>query len=189
MKSTNRDAQEETIMQEWSKATRLFSNASGMRPRLSWLTGLSIDTRANRLQRLLKQNRAAALGDILAELNERDIRRFHHYADVNLERAAAAMRLNLVVNISAPIGALVIVNQLFPQLIPYFVDEYGMDAIIAGALGALSLLLLSIWYCYAGVSQARDLKHLSDLYRADRDSRRRRRDEFNDDPLDPAELA
>lgn len=173
----------------WERATKLFANAKAMRPRTSWLTGVGMDTSANRLQRLLRQPRTRELHDALNKLDAVALRRFLQRAEINLERAAAAMRLNLVVNISVPVGALVIVNQLFPQAVTNFVADYGMDAIIMASAAVLFLLLLSIWYSYCAVTQARDLAHLTKLYVARHQDIAAAPHDYDDEPLNPVELA
>jgi hypothetical protein len=148
-----------------------------------------MDTTANRIERLLGHQRAAALHDVLNKLDAGALRRFLQRTEINLERAAAALRLNLVVNISVPIGALVIVNQLFPTSVSNFVAEYGMDAVIATAAGVLFLLLFSIWYSYCCVTQARDLAHLTRLYAVRQVDAPGAHNDHVDEPLNPAELA
>lgn len=161
MKQDAQKAKRDAVDSAWERATELFANSKAMRPRLSWLTGVSMDITADRIQRLLRQPRTAALYKALDVLDVVGLQRFLQCAEINLERAAAAMRLNLVVNISVPVGALVIVNQLFPQVVSNFVADYGTDAVIAGSISILFLLLLSIWYSYCCVTQARDLAHLT----------------------------
>ena len=189
----NESAQEtrpDALDQTWGRATKLFANSKALRPRMSWMTGVSIDTGADRIQRLLREPRTATFHNILDVLDAAALRSFLQRTEINLERAAAALRLNLVVNISGPVGALVIVNQLFPQVISGFVADYGMDAVIVGSISIVLLVLLSIWYSYCAVTQARDLAHLTSLYVAGRgDDSAVAADDFDDEPLNPAELA
>ena len=189
MKRDEQKTERDAVDDAWERATQTFANAKAMRPRLSWLTGVSIDTTANRIQRLLHQRRAAALHGVLESLDAAALRQFLQRTEINRERAAAAMRLNLVVNISAPIGALVIANQLFPEFVPNLVTQFGMDTAIAGSAAVLFLLLFSMWYCYSGVMQARDLAHLTRLYIAGRLDAAAAASDYDDAPLDPAELA
>lgn len=173
----------------WERATKLFANAKALRPRMSWLTGVSMDTGADRLQCLLRQSRTSLLHDILDELDDAALSHFVQRTEINLERAAAALRLNLVVNISAPVGALVIVNQLFPEFVSDFVADYGMDAVTMASFSVVSLVLLSIWYSYCCVTQARDLAHLTRLYAVRQGEITSALHDFDDEPLNPAELA
>lgn len=189
MTEDSQNNENKAVEAAWERATKIFANAKAMRPRMSWLTGVGMDTTANRLQRLLSQPRTAELHAALGALDELALRRFLHRTEINLERAAAAMRLNLVVNISVPVGALVIVNQLFPQAVTNFVVDYGMDAIIIASTAVLFLLLLSIWYSYCSVTQARDLAHLTRLYAARQFDAASAPYEYDDEPLNPAELA
>ncbi|GJL92016.1 hypothetical protein [Hyphococcus sp.] len=188
----NRDdlkAEQGTVDAAWERATKLFANSRAMRPRLSWLSAVSIDTTANRIQQLLTQRRTIAFHNILAVLDDAAFGSFLQRAEINLERAAAAMRLNLVINISAPVGALVIVNQLFPNFVPNLVEQYGIDAVIVASTSVLFLLLLSMWYCYSGVAQARDLAHLTRLYDVRQKVAVDAPNDFDEEPLNPAELA
>lgn len=189
MKTDAKKPDHDALEDAWTSATRLFATSKAMRPRLSWVTGVSVDTASDRIQRLLGEPRAQALRKILAALDAGALRRFLERAEINLDRAAAAMRLNLIVNISAPVGALVIVNQLFPQAVATFVAEYGMESIVVGSACVLFLLLLSIWYSYCCVTQARDLAHLTRLFGMQEVRPAVAAHDLNDEPLNPAELA
>lgn len=189
MKRGDRNTERDAVDEAWELATGLFANIKAMRPRLGWLTGVSMDTGADRIQRLLRQPRAAALRNILEKLDEDSLRRFLQRTEINLERAAAAMRLNLVVNISVPVGVVVLFNQLFPALVASFVDDYGIGAFINFVICLLLLVMLSIWYSYCCVTQARDLAHLTRLYCGRRFDRADAQHDFDDEPLNPAELS
>ncbi|MCK5747209.1 MAG: hypothetical protein KAH44_13390 [Oricola sp.] len=121
MKTDAQKPDHDALEDAWERATRLFATPKAMRPRKSWLTGVSMDTAADRIQRLLREPRAISLRAILVALDGASLRDFLQRTEINLDRAAAAMRLNLVVNISGPVGALVIVNQLLPQVVSDFV--------------------------------------------------------------------
>ncbi len=152
----------------WRKATELFSNLRGMRPRSSWLTGLSVGAGRERLKRLTNSKGAQTLMPKLEALPDSEFAVFRSYAQVNLEQAQAAVRLSLVANITIPVGFLVLVNQFFPGSVRSLVAYVGADAMLLGLLSAGSLLFFAIWYCYAGVFQARNLEHLTMIAAAKR---------------------
>ncbi|WP_428409725.1 hypothetical protein [Hyphococcus sp.] len=189
MKEDVQKTERDKIDPAWEQATKLFATPKAMRPRLSWLSGVSVDTGADRIQRLLRQSRKRVLYDLLNGLEGAALRCFLQRTEINLERAAAALRLNLVVNISVPVGALVLLNQLFPAVVANFVDDYGMGAFINFVICLLILVLLSIWYSYCAVTQARDLAHLTRLYVSRHFSTTGAHADYDDEPLNPVELA
>ena len=154
----------------WQQADGLFSNLRGMRPRLSWLTGLSVAAGRKRVERLTGSAGAARLMPKLAALSHEEFAVFQSYAQVNLEQSEAAMRLSLIANVTIPVGILVIANQFFPGIVQGFIDYSGTDATLAALGAAGTALFLAIWYCYAGLFQARDLAHLTVIAAARRSS-------------------
>lgn len=145
----------------WREAMRLFSNRRGMRPRRSWMSGLSVGTGPKRLERLMASRGARQLLPKLEALSDRELVIFRTYARINLEQAEAAMRLSLIANITIPVGFLVILNQFFPGTVQELFDYAGVEAMLGGIAAAAVVLLLLIWYSYAGVFQARDISHLA----------------------------
>ncbi|QYJ01131.1 hypothetical protein KUV46_01755 [Thalassovita mediterranea] len=152
----------------WREAMRLFSNFRGMRPRRSWMSGLSVGTGPKRLERLTGSKGAAQLMPKLERLSDRELVIFRTYARINLEQAEAAMRLSLIANITIPVGFLVILNQFFPGTVLELVEYAGPEAMLVGVGLAAGLLLILIWYSYAGVFQARDISHLAAIAAAKR---------------------
>ena len=152
----------------WREAMHLFSNFRGMRPRRSWASGLSVGTGPKRLERLTGSKGAAQLMPKLERLSDRELVIFRTYARINLEQAEAAMRLSLIANITIPVGFLVILNQFFPGTVLELVEYAGPEAMLVGVGLAAGLLLILIWYSYAGVFQARDISHLAAIAAAKR---------------------
>lgn len=152
----------------WREAMRLFSNFRGMRPRRSWMSGLSVGTGPKRLERLTASKGAAQLMPKLERLSDRELSIFRTFARINLEQAEAAMRLSLIANITIPVGFLVILNQFFPGTVLELVEYAGPEAMLVGVGLAAGLLLILIWYSYAGVFQARDISHLAAIAAAKR---------------------
>ena len=152
----------------WREAMHLFSNFRGMRPRKSWASGLSVGTGPKRLERLTGSKGAAQLMPKLEALSDRELSIFRTYARINLEQAEAAMRLSLIANITIPVGFLVILNQFFPGTVQKVFEYSGPEAMLAGFGLVAVILLMLIWYSYAGVFQARDISHLAAVAAAKR---------------------
>ena len=152
----------------WREAMHLFSNFRGMRPHRSWMSGLSVGTGPKRLERLTASKAARQLMPKLEALSDRELVMFRTYARINLEQAEAAMRLSLIANITIPVGFLVILNQFFPGTVQEAFDYAGVEAMLGGIGAAAVVLLLLIWYSYAGVFQARDISHLAAIAAAKR---------------------
>ncbi len=162
------DATRATANSVWAEATSLFSNVRGMRPRRSWFTGLSVGAGRHRLERLTRSKAAGKLMPRILALPDAEFAVFRTYVQVNFEQAQSAMRLTLIANITIPVGFLVIANQFFPGLVQDFIDFTSLDATLIALGTAGAALCLAIWYCYAGVFQARDLAHLTAIAAAKR---------------------
>ena len=152
----------------WAEVSALFSNVRGMRPRKSWFTGLSVGAGRHRLERLTASKAARTIMPRIEALSDSGFALFQTYVRVNFEQAQAAMRLTLIANITIPVGFLVIANQFFPGLVQDFIDFTSLDATLIALGTAGAALCLAIWYCYAGVFQARDLSHLTAIAAAKR---------------------
>ncbi|RIJ25817.1 hypothetical protein D1224_01470 [Henriciella barbarensis] len=157
-----------TADQLWRDTMRVFSNFRGMRPRKSWLSGLSVGTGPKRLERLTNSKGAAQLMPKLEALSDRELSVFRTFGRINLEQAEAAMRLSLIANITIPVGFLVILNQLFPGPVQNVFEYSGPEAMLGGIGLVAVILLMLIWYSYAGVFQARDISHLAAIAAAKR---------------------
>lgn len=90
---------------------------------------------------------------------------------VNLEQARAGFRISLIGNITVPVGALVVLNELAPG---WFADTLLTGTpnevlTIATAWSvAAALIPGGLWWAYGGLSAARDLHHLLYLIRVER---------------------
>lgn len=152
----------------WKEAARLYANRSGMRVRRSWLSGVGERVGFDRLGTVTRRPVAKRVNERLGGLSDADMRVFHAYATVNLEQASGALRLSLIVNVSLPVGLILLLNALLPDgLAGLHVVRTASDAGWLYWTISLSLLLAVVaalvWYCYAGVHQARDLYHLSSI--------------------------
>ena len=151
----------EAVGSAWRAAEKVFANRRAMRPSAAHFYGLVERTHPNRMGKLLNAQKARAVSDIFQKLDDRQLGQFRTMAFVNLEQATSAMRLNVIGNISIPVGFLVLVNQLLPNRLGLFISEIGAEALLFICSVVLALLVVTMWYAYAGVLQARDLYHLT----------------------------
>lgn len=168
---------EPSIETVWDKLTRVFSNKSALRLRRAWFqSGVAERTAAKRLRLLEGGREGKAYFKITQDLSPRDLRYLYARAVVNVELAQNAARVNIVLNVTAIIGFVVLTNQMFPGLFQdYFRDALAETNPIDKALSLLIPLLIAVVslsiliYSQAGVAAARDLKHLIQLSLARRD--------------------
>jgi hypothetical protein len=118
-----------------------------------------------------------AVGPLAALLDQRTsgrVKALRTYAAINMEQAAAAMRMTIIVNVSIPIIIVTILSQissgqLWNNLWSTYSDEpYGWLAIAAPTIVALSCLIIILAIGATRLGQARDIRHLIDLFAADR---------------------
>ncbi len=166
----------------WDEAAAHFKNIAAMIPSSFWVSGLSERTGANRLALLREKTRAQALKVVLDRLSPTELRQFQTLAFVNFEQASASLRINVISSISLPVGLLVFFNQIFPGELAALLE--GATAVSAwiGLSTALAGLILNMWFCYAGVHQARDLYHLTLIESAARGVNAPAVGETEDDP-------
>ncbi len=159
---------ETNVTRAWREAMTLFSNARGMQIKPNWLTGIADRMSSDRVARLENTKAAHRLGIILAQLDDAEMRQFRARAEVNLDQAIGAMRLTLVVNFSTPIGFILIANQIFPGRLGEAMQLLDPPYLFIFFAAFVVTLVLFVWYCYAGVAQARDVRHLCMLESAKR---------------------
>ena len=153
----------------WREARALFSHTGALRPRLNWFTSMSSRTGPRRLEALTGSRQARRLWHLLLNSSAYELRRFAVRAQVNHEQAKAALRINVIVNISVPLGLLVLLQEVVPALGEALVELVELSTLIlAGSIG-LGLLLLSLWHAYKLTAQAQDLHHIALLALAERD--------------------
>lgn len=156
-----------TTENAWTEIAQAFSNRAFMKYNPTWLWGISARSGPRRIARLEGSRSAIHLQKILADLGNAEIASLLVRSEVNLEQALSAFRLTLVVNISIPLGLMVLINQLAPGAIGNLLAETPVEAILVPLFLALGLLITSMWYAYAGALAARDLNHLLRLRLAD----------------------
>lgn len=148
------------VTRAWREAMTLYSNARGMRPRPNWLTGIADRMPSDRVERLERTKDAQRLCAIFERLDDAEMRQFRTRAEVNLDQAVAAMRLSLVVNMSAPVGFILVLNQVLPGRLAETLLGLGPLVFLGSITIFIVTLVIFLWYCYAGVAQARDVRHL-----------------------------
>ena len=168
----------------WDELAKIFNNWEGIRPRISWLTtGLSERAGYKRLRVLEDGKQAAKFYDITKDLKTRQLRYLLKRAELNFEQAYNAGRISMVINGSAVIGFVVILNQIFPGAIQSFfkflflslnnptstLDVIGSVISLSSFLMGIITLIVVLSYSYGGTAQARDLKHLLELSLARRE--------------------
>ena len=146
----------------WREADAAYANRKAMKPRRGWWAGTPERVPPGRVRALLHAPAAKTVAPLIARLSDGDFRVFQARAAVNLEQAVAALRLCVLVNVSAPVGAILLANALFPgSLIEAFDDRGVLIGALCGLVVGVVYLLLLFWYAYAGTHGARDLHHLT----------------------------
>ncbi len=165
---------QEAAQEDWAHIQALFKARSVMRPKAAWFNGVSSRLSRRRLERLTQSPSARTLKDYLADKTPNGLKTLRTFAAVNLEQASSAFRLTMIANITVPIVLLSVLHQLSPnglgQLIKTVIgdDSEMMLSMIIGGLGGIIVLILLISYALANLGQARDLRHLLDIYAAER---------------------
>lgn len=144
----------------WPEIAKAFPNRAFMRISPSWFSGLAPRVTSSRLERLQSTPPALKLRELTAGLDAARMRQLLAYSEVNLDQAVAALRLTLIVNISVPVGFLVLFNQFLPGRIQDFIGTMPSMAVLVPLALMLSVLVGILWFAYAGVDAARDLNHL-----------------------------
>lgn len=160
--------------QDWEKIQALFPAKAAMRPNKAWLNGMSTRLAGNRLTRLLGGPNAGHLAAILDQCSDDRVKALRTYAAVNLEQAVSAFRVTMIGNFSIPIIMLSVAHQLtdggVSKLFEFIHqgDTAAIVGLIVGGIFALVALFAVLLYALASLNQARDMRHLIDLFAADR---------------------
>ena len=153
-----------TIADEaWSQLESMFTNQRGMVPSSSWLYGLGDRVNWQRLQRLENSETAKKAKAIFSSLTDGQLAYIKDRAHVNMAEAEGALRLFLIANISVPVGALFLINQIFPNALATLTAGFDTQMWITQGIAisiAILMLISTTWFTYAGVRQSRDLYFL-----------------------------
>ncbi len=160
---------------------------------LSWaMLGYHGRLTRRRMERLQNAPSARTLKAKLVNLNDRQSAYFQGLASVNKEQADAAFRYTALINFTAPITLIVILNQLFPGFLSgFFTDFLGFDE--ASITLAIALFILAtvgpLFHAYISASVAKDIYHLALIDGARRGDRSRAEaDGGEDETVEPTDL-
>lgn len=127
-------------------------------------TGFHGRTGPKRIAKMRKAKPAKALTSELAALSAIEANHFLALATANKEQAEAAFRYTAIVNFTAPITFIVLLNQILPGGVIEVVSAY-LDLDTFGLTAVILLFILAVIYpiahAYLGTSNARDIYHLS----------------------------
>ena len=160
--------------QDWEKIQALFQARRAMRPNKAWYNGLSTRLGRERLKNLLSTPSAEHLAAILDQCGDERLKALRTYAAINMEQAVSAFRITIVGNITTPIILLSIVHQLSDGGVGKvfeFIHNGELSAMVVMISGVIFLGLTMFFvlvYALACLNQARDIRHLIDLFAADR---------------------
>jgi len=158
---------------DWTVIIGLF-HRSEWRRHLGWISGVSPRMRARRIKALFDLPAAGPLAALLDQRNDRRIKALRTYAAINMEQAAAALRMTVIVNVSIPVIILTILSQttsgrFWTDVLAIVSDDSsGLLALIATFLTVIILLFFFIGAGAKRLGTARDIRHLIDLLAADR---------------------
>lgn len=164
---------ETSAAEDWEQVQALFPAQKSITSK-SWTFGFSGRLPRTRIDRLMQTRSAAKLALMLDQRSNQRIKALRTFAAVNLEQATAAFRISIIANVSLPILLLTVANLLFPgSLGRIFLSAFEVGQQVAmiqlGVLFlTLSWLLAILIYALACLNQARDIRHLIDLFAAER---------------------
>ncbi len=163
-----------SAFQDWEKIRSLFPSKKAMRPNKAWFNGLSTRLGDDRLERLLSDPRSQQLAVVLDQFDDERLKAIRTYAAVNLEQALSAFRLTMIGNVTTPIILLSVIHQVTNGGIKEFFELFhqGDNLAMAFIFGGIGLSVIAVFfvvvYAVASLNQARDIRHLIDLFAADR---------------------
>lgn len=164
---------QKSLAGEWERIAKLFRTRNALKTSRVWFSGMSARIGKHRLSALRQTKQAKALFDILKTVSRSDIKALRTFAAINQEQAVSAFKVTMIANISIPIGVLALIHQLSPDglgpliLSIYAESDLGLVVLICSSLfAALGATVIAI-YSLANMHQARDIRHLIDLFAAE----------------------
>jgi len=145
-----------------------------MRPTRTWLNGMSTRMDFKRLEKLRKSKAATTLFEYFETIADHRIKTLRTFAAINQEQTLAAFRVTLLGNVSVPILLVTFTNQItgggVTEIFRMMQVENPMvfSITISGLIGGVIAIALVAIYALANLGQARDLRHLIDIYAAER---------------------
>ena len=167
------DLSKSTIFETWEEIAAIFKARYGLKFKSFLTTSMSSRLSLKRLSKLRETKQAALLQSLLSTQSNENLKALRTFAAINQEQANASFKMTMVANVSAPIGILALFHQLSPQgLGALILDVYDNDTalltVIIISLLTLALIIFIAIYAVANLNQARDVRHLIDLYAAER---------------------
>lgn len=166
-------AETPTSAEDWAQIQSLFPRFGG-RHALKWVGGISPRLGQHRLTRLLALPATGPLAALLEQRSSQRVKALRTYAAINMEQAAAALRMTVIVNVSIPVIIVAILSQISSGEIwaaywsLYTGDGVRWIALVAPIIIALAILMMILATGATRLGQARDIRHLIDLIAADR---------------------
>jgi len=164
---------QESLAEKWERIAALFRTRNALKTRRVWFTGMSARMGKQRITALRETKQAKALFDIVKGVSRSDVKALRTFAAINQEQAVAAYKVTMIANVSIPIGVLALIHQLSPDglgaliLSIYGDEQTGLFALItASTIAVIGILFISL-YSLGNLNQARDIRHLIDLYAAE----------------------
>lgn len=164
----------QTVLQNWKDIQAMFKARSAMRPNMAWFNGISSRLASKRLPRLMESRSAKRLRLYLDNQSDKNVKTLRTYAAINQEQVASAFKVTLFGNISIPILLFTLFHQLsdgalaslFRQV--YIESPTAFWRFVFGGLFMVVLFGSLAIYALANLNQARDIRHLIDIYAAER---------------------
>ncbi len=178
----------------FNQTTKRFSIWGALKSGLlsGFLVGYHGRLTHRRVQILVKSKIAKELKANLAALTDPHSAHFLGLASVNKEQAEAAFRYTAIINFTAPITLIVVMNQVFPELFPWIFETYlALDSFRLSLVIGLFILatVVPVFQAYVSVGIARDIYHIALIDGARRGSRGGSdHDTGDDDSVGPVDL-
>lgn len=165
---------ETTAVDDWAEIEALFKTHHGVSAGSWSMLGMSSRLGRGRLSRLFKHPAAGSLAAKMDQMGDERVKALRTIAAVNYEQVSAAFRFTLVANVTAPVLILTLANMLLKGGIGQLLRSlYGGDSaslilfLVASGFALIGLVFLLMW-AIIQLNQARDIRHLIDVFAAQR---------------------
>lgn len=165
---------QQTVLQDWNEIQAMFKVGSAMLPNMAWFNGISSRLGSKRVPRLMGSHSAKCLRLFLDKQTDKNIKTLRTYAAINQEQVASAFKVTLFGNISIPILLLTLFHQLSDGALAILFRQVYNESptafwrFVFGGLFIVVLFGSLAIYALANLNQARDIRHLIDIYAAER---------------------
>jgi hypothetical protein len=157
----------------WEEIAQTFKAHQGLKVGSVWLTGMSSRVSAKRLSKLRSTKQAESLTSTLSDLPKDTIKALRTFAAINQEQVVASFRITMIGNVTIPIGLLAVFHQILPKglgatILEFYDDRATLSLLAITSLICVFFIMIVALYALANLNQARDIRHLIDLYAAER---------------------